>query len=508
MPDNSQRLTIWKYRAWLLWACDASLIMGAVMLGYLLRFKLHLAVAEQPAGFGDLGAMAYCKAAMFLLTIWTGLLWREGAYAAGFRGRGDPFIEARSICFCGFLAIGAVMAFSFAFRGEAFALSRQVMFLGAFTAILLLILARNLFRRIDQTMLARNLYFEQAVLVGSEKSATRHAVNLKSMDPGIKICGIITWDDCAQPETTDSGPPVLGRVSRIKEIHSRHNFDMIMLSSDDLPQSRGNEGSGDREAESVMQLINFCEAHGIKAFMTSNSFGILVSQQEIGTLGGIPMVRLQDASLHPLYALCKNIFDAAAALAILLVGAPLWALVAIAIKRTSPGPVLYSQMRVGLHGKPFRMYKFRSMIPGAHEQLRDMVDFDNMKEPVYNIREDPRVTPIGRLLRRSSLDEIPQLINVLKGEMSLVGPRPEVVELVERYTPIQARRLKAKPGITGFQQVMSRGEPSLARRIELDLYYLKNQGLLLDLLILARTLLVIIRGDGFEKINSTDQGHI
>ena len=129
-----------------------------------------------------------------------------------------------------------------------------------------------------------------------------------------------------------------------------------------------------------------------------------------------------------------------------------------------------------MYGKPFPMYKFRSMVPDADEQLRNIIDLDSLAEPVYKIPRDPRVTSIGKFLRRSGLDEIPQLINVLRGDMSVVGPRPESVGPAERYEPWERRTLKAKPGITGYQQVMSRGDPSLAKRIELDLYYLKHQG--------------------------------
>jgi lipopolysaccharide/colanic/teichoic acid biosynthesis glycosyltransferase len=144
------------------------------------------------------------------------------------------------------------------------------------------------------------------------------------------------------------------------------------------------------------------------------------------------------------------------------------------------------------------MYKFRSMVEDAEERLGELVDFDKIEEPVFKLSEDPRVTPVGKFLRRTSLDETPQMINVLLGSMSLVGPRPEQVELVARYTPWQRRRLKAKPGITGYQQVMSRGDLSLARRIEYDLYYLKFQSLFLDLYILFKTLIVVLRGDGMK----------
>ena len=136
------------------------------------------------------------------------------------------------------------------------------------------------------------------------------------------------------------------------------------------------------------------------------------------------------------------------------------------------------------------------MVDGADEHLDEIIDLSRLREPVFKIHNDPRTTRLGRLLRRTSLDEIPQLINVLKGEMSVVGPRPEQSELVLKYNDQQWRRLKSKPGITGYQQIINRGDLSLSRRIEYDLYYLKNQSLLFDLSIMLRTIIVVIRGEG------------
>jgi len=150
---------------------------------------------------------------------------------------------------------------------------------------------------------------------------------------------------------------------------------------------------------------------------------------------------------------------------------------------------------VDLHGRLFRIYKFRSMVPDAEARLKELVDIGKLEVPGFKLKGDPRVTPLGRFLRRTSLDEIPQLINVMKGEMSLIGPRPEMPALVERYNASQRRRMKAKPGMTGYQQVMARGVP-LAAAIEYDLVYLKHQSLLLDLYIMLKTIDVVVRGRG------------
>ena len=181
----------------------------------------------------------------------------------------------------------------------------------------------------------------------------------------------------------------------------------------------------------------------------------------------------------------------------IIIGMPVWLVIALLIKLTSKGPVFFVQTRIGLHGRPFRIYKFRTMVPDAEAQLKNILDVDHLAVPGFKIKGDPRVTPFGRFLRRTSLDEIPQLINVFRGEMSLVGPRPEMPDLVGRYAPDQRRRLKAKPGITGYQQVMARGIPlAAAKGVKYDLIYLKNQSFLLDLYILFKTVIVVLRGSG------------
>ena len=204
------------------------------------------------------------------------------------------------------------------------------------------------------------------------------------------------------------------------------------------------------------------------------------SSQAIGRAG------FQDAAKR-----CADVVFAGAGLVITL---PLWALIALAVKLTSRGPVFFAQERAGLHGRPFRMFKFRSMVADAESRLQELVRIEDLAEPVYKLKDDPRVTPVGRFLRRFGLDELPQLINVLRGEMSLVGPRPEVVSLVKRYDDEQRRRLLMKPGITGYQQIHNRGMPDMAARLAYDTYYLRYRSTLLDVWILAATLFVIASG--------------
>jgi lipopolysaccharide/colanic/teichoic acid biosynthesis glycosyltransferase len=178
--------------------------------------------------------------------------------------------------------------------------------------------------------------------------------------------------------------------------------------------------------------------------------------------------------------------DAALAALLLAIASPLLALAAIAIRVESRGPVFYRQRRVGHESQPFDLWKLRTMVPGA----------ETMGDGIYVIEGDPRITRIGRLLRRFSLDELPNLVNVLKGEMAIVGPRPTVQEQVDRYTERQLRRLEVKPGITGWAQVNGRTSLSWPERIELDVWYVEHRSLWLDLRILARTARMLATGHG------------
>ncbi len=229
---------------------------------------------------------------------------------------------------------------------------------------------------------------------------------------------------------------------------------------------------------------------------TINSFfDIPLSQDKAIGFSNVPVTR-QNEDLYPEYSFIKRVADITGAVLGILLSLPLWIFIAILIKMTSKGPVFFIQTRAGQNGKPFKMYKFRSMVVDAEDRLNELIDIDNLEEPVFKIKNDPRVTLAGRFLRRTSLDELPQVINVLKGEMSLVGPRPEEVRIVEKYSAYQRLRLKAKPGISGYQQIMNRGEASFSKRLEYDLVYLEKQNVIMDLHILFMTVFVVFSGKG------------
>jgi exopolysaccharide biosynthesis polyprenyl glycosylphosphotransferase len=221
-----------------------------------------------------------------------------------------------------------------------------------------------------------------------------------------------------------------------------------------------------------------------------------LSQVDVEDLGGVPLVGVREVSISRLALLIKRATDVVGALLGITLGAPLLGIIALAIRLESPGPVIFTQGRVGLGGRLFRMVKFRSMHVGAEAEQEALANLNEADGPIFKIHDDPRLTRVGRFLRRTSLDELPQLVNVLRGEMSLVGPRPPLPSEVERYQEWHRKRLEAPPGMTGLWQVSGRSRLSFDEMVLLDIYYIENWSPWLDFKILVRTIPTALSGEG------------
>jgi exopolysaccharide biosynthesis polyprenyl glycosylphosphotransferase len=255
--------------------------------------------------------------------------------------------------------------------------------------------------------------------------------------------------------------------------------------------------SGRLDSGWVDELVGICRESQVKLSVVSPLLG----------QGSAPPVRMTEIADLPLLEydtwavsrstmMLKRGFDVAVSAGALILLLPLFPLVALAIKLDSPGPVLFRQRRAGLAGRPFWVFKLRTMHRDAEEQLGTLVDLDALEEPVFKLRHDPRVTRLGRVLRRLSIDELPQIVNVLRGEMSLVGPRPEVYTIVQRYRPEHYVRFAVRPGMTGPMQVFGRGALALGERLAVEIDYIDNLSLGRDLRILGQTIPAIMRGTG------------
>jgi exopolysaccharide biosynthesis polyprenyl glycosylphosphotransferase len=262
----------------------------------------------------------------------------------------------------------------------------------------------------------------------------------------------------------------------------------------------------DVNGDALFEVMMRCgRRRGVEFRIAPSLFNCLPRKTEIDQIGVLPMIRLFREPLSSGARILKRTFDlVVAALAIVML-LPLWLLIALFIKLDSKGPVFYTQERVGMDGRLFLLYKFRTMKAGADPELhreyqkafiagRAEANIGNDNKPTYKLLADPRITRIGRLLRRTSLDEVPQLLNVLLSDMSIVGPRPPIPYEVEAYELWHRKRLDMKPGLTGLWQVSGRNRLPFEEMVRLDLFYIENWSLLLDLKIILRTVLVMIEG--------------
>lgn len=213
------------------------------------------------------------------------------------------------------------------------------------------------------------------------------------------------------------------------------------------------------------------------------------------------MISQGDRQAHSLFAqngqaTIIRIVDVVVAASLILLGLPIWICIALAIRINSPGAVIFKQTRIGINGRPFKMYKFRSMYENADQLLTALLACNQAQGPIFKMKDDPRITPVGKFLRRTSFDEMPQLINVFRGEMSLVGPRPHPLSDVAQYEEWHKARLAIKPGITGLWQVKGRSDISFEEGILMDLYYIENQSLRLYLQILLYTIPAVLSCQG------------
>jgi exopolysaccharide biosynthesis polyprenyl glycosylphosphotransferase len=246
----------------------------------------------------------------------------------------------------------------------------------------------------------------------------------------------------------------------------------------------------------VRPLLEIARAAGIKMSVVPACSGIFATTVHLDYLAELPVLAYSTADLSRSTLFLKRTMDVALSVLALIPLLPLFCCIAVAIKVDTRGPVFFSQLRAGRNGRSFRMRKFRTMVANAEELLGDVVLLDALEEPMFKIQSDPRATRVGRVLRRWSLDELPQLWNVLAGDMSLVGPRPEQIELVDRYAPEHRFRLSVKPGLTGPMQVYGRGELTFAERLAVERDYIENLSVGRDLRILGMTLAAVVRGKG------------
>ncbi len=294
------------------------------------------------------------------------------------------------------------------------------------------------------------------------------------------------WVGFVDDDPSADGLPLIGKIEDVPGLVQQKEIDEVIIALPSVDYSN------------IESLVHSLQAVPVRIRIVPDFFRLAMVKACVDDLCGIPLIGIREPLIDGARWATKRAFDLVLGGLAVIVSSPLLAAIALAVRLDSVGPVLFRQQRVGENGRLFWMYKFRTMVhaPETHEVCGYVPARDGTLQPVYKRSGDPRITRVGRLLRRMSLDELPQLINVLRGEMSVVGPRPEQAFIAEQYRPWQRQRLVVPPGITGWWQVSGRGDLPMHLNTEYDLFYVRNYSIWLDLKILWRTVGAVIRGRG------------
>jgi exopolysaccharide biosynthesis polyprenyl glycosylphosphotransferase len=386
--------------------------------------------------------------------------------------------EFRRIIVSVSLIISAVAMVSFWSKAS---FSRLWMLLSWGLALVFALSSRRLWHwRVRRLRLQGQLTF-RTLIVGANGEAERLAATMETKELGFMPVGFVagSLDDVRLDDRR-----VLGPVDNIRELIRNTQADCLFVCSSSVT------------AEDVVQIMKARRLEDVEVRFTANLPTVLSSRLAPQTIGGVMTLSVNVLQLTRFQAAAKRACDVLVAGLGLLVLSPLLLAVALAIKLSSRGPVVFRQERIGLRGRPFTLLKFRTMVQGADLMLEELRERNEADGPLFKLRSDPRVTRVGRFLRRYSIDELPQLVNVLKGEMSLVGPRPPLAAEVALYEDWQLDRLEVRPGITGLWQVSGRSELSFEDYVRLDLFYVENWSIAYDLFILSKTVPLLVSARG------------
>ncbi len=467
----------------LLYAADLAVTLAALPTAYALRSELLPLLLPRPFPGGLVDFSLYLALVGPIVLIWSGLLFGGGAY----RSRRTQVLQEEMALMGRTAFLGTLLLTIVVFGARWDFISRPFLLIFFAVNALFLVTERLTVRFLARRIRALGFNYRTVVLVGDTPRAHSMA-RLIHAHPwwGLKLLGLVRERRATSEEgTTADGIVVLGTLQDLPRILKEMSVDEVILAVDrgDLPH--------------LEEIFLHCEEIGVRTRLVLDFFPHALARVELEELEGTPLLTFSTTPGNEMALLVKRGVDVALSLLLGALSVVPLLLAAMLIKLTSKGPVLFRQTRCGLNGRLFTLLKLRTMVEGAETRLDEVAHLNELDGPVFKAARDPRVTLLGRLMRRFSFDEFPQLWNVLKGEMSLVGPRPPLPEEVARYEPWQRRRLSMKPGITGLWQVS--GRTSLGRFddwMALDLAYIDNWTLSLDTRILLRTVPAVLFGRG------------
>lgn len=456
---------------------DLILINLAFALAYVARYQWQwLLPVTFPEPYRGYLGQQFVLTFLLILTFVQHKVWH--------RRRGESWVDEMSrIISATASGIALMMVFTFFFQPSPFS---RLLLVWALVFIVVFIGLARLVRRWTLRTLYRRGYLVDRVLVVGSGEVGRGVIRtlLARPDLGFRLIGYL--DDGAGEYAIGSGRiPHLGSYrelnSVLDEVKGLHTVFVA------LPAEMHRQ---------IMALLRIARSHDVRAQVVPDLLQMSLSRVEFVNMSGIPVLGVREVRINRIGRLAKRALDLAI---VILLGIPaliVAALIAIAIRLDSPGPVIYAALRVGRQGKPFNMFKFRSMVMDADAQKDALKAWNEADGPLFKIKDDPRLTRVGRWLRRSSLDELPQLYNVLLGQMSLVGPRPPLPEEVAEYKPWQRQRLSVIGGMTGLWQVSGRSDLTFDELCLLDIYYIENWSVTMDIRILLQTIPIALFGRG------------
>lgn len=457
----------------LLWLSDMSVTALAFLAAYFLRSSFF--------GHGDLGGLdplqRYALLFVAVIVVWTVLLRQYGAY----RSYRTVSLSAEITTVWKAVAIGAIVIGTVAFAFKFKFVSRTL--IGIFLILDLLLLAglRTGVRLLSWMVRERGYNFRNAVIVGTGRTARDLAEKMASHRHwGLRFLGFVSEEPAGTAGAID-GHPVIGDLSRLESMVRELTLDEVFIAL------------SEKRIEELEDALLMLEENGVRTLIVPNFFPHLIAKLQLQEFETVPLLTFSTVPTDVLALYLKRGFDICASLALLALSAPILLVTALLIRATSPGPAIFRQQRCGLHGRVFTLYKFRSMHLDAEAKRKELELYNEMDGPVFKIRNDPRVTAVGRFIRVWSIDELPQFWNVFKGDMSIVGPRPPMVDEVASYQRWQRRRLSMRPGITCLWQISGRNEiRDFNDWVKLDLQYIDSWSLALDLKIFMKTVLAVV----------------
>jgi exopolysaccharide biosynthesis polyprenyl glycosylphosphotransferase len=450
---------------------DAMAVSAALFLASTLRFELFSGAPAQDVN--------YTLITLIATPVWIMLFWLYGLYEP--RQVLTPVNEFKQV-FHGVVA-GTVVIFiaDSIFRLN---LARGWALLALGSSFVLVGAERLVVRKVLHFMRRRGGDTTRTIVLGANQEARTVARTLEREGwLGYQIVGFV--DDLApKGEEIANGHVVLGNTAELSQIVERERATLVLVAASAFDTARLNQ--------MFWELADV----DVDLQITSGTIDLLASRIIVQSVAGVPLFYVRRTGMDKTQRAAKRSLDLIGSLFGLILLSPLLAVVALWIKRDSEGPVFFTQVRAGRAGEQFKCWKFRTMVKDAESKLAELEHLSEGPGLLFKLKEDPRVTRAGRVLRRFSLDELPQLWNVLRGEMSLVGPRPALPSEVEQYDDWVRNRLKVKPGLTGLWQVSGRTETSFSDYVRYDLFYIQNWSLSLDLWILWRTLRAVLSAEG------------